>query len=71
MQLGSDNSISTIPTLIFAVGVLLMGVLVVRRVPGGLLIGIAITTVLSIVLERIFDYGSSVDNPSGWGCRAR
>ena len=67
VQLGSDNSISTIPTLIFAVGVLLMGVLVVRRVPGGLLIGIAITTVLSIVLERIFDYGSSVDNPSGWG----
>ncbi|UPG69412.1 NCS2 family permease [Gordonia hongkongensis] len=67
VQLGSDNSISTIPTLIFAVGVLLMGVLVVRRVPGGLLIGIAITTLLSIVLERIFDYGSSVDNPSGWG----
>ncbi|MCR5980644.1 NCS2 family permease [Gordonia jinghuaiqii] len=67
VQLGIDNSISTIPTLIFAVGVLLMGVLVVRKVPGGLLIGIAITTVLSIVLERIFDYGSSMDDPSGWG----
>ncbi|SDU58722.1 NCS2 family permease [Gordonia westfalica] len=67
VQLGSDNSIATIPTLIFALGVLIMGVLVVRKVPGGLLIGIAITTVLSVVLERIFDYGSSMDNPSGWG----
>ena len=66
MQLGFDNSITTVPTLIFAIGVLVMGVLVVRRVPGGLLIGIAITAVVSIILEAIFDFGSSMDNPDGW-----
>ena len=26
-----------------------------------------ITTVLSIILESIFDYGSSMENPKGWG----
>ena len=61
-----DSSITTVPTLIFAIGVLVMGVLVVRRVPGGLLIGIAITAVVSIILEAIFDFGSSMDNPDGW-----
>lgn len=66
VQLGFDNSITTVPTLIFAIGVLVMGVLVVRRVPGGLLIGIAITAVVSIILEAIFDFGSSMDNPDGW-----
>ncbi|MGP3706160.1 NCS2 family permease [Gordonia paraffinivorans] len=67
VQLGIDNSIASIPTLVFALGVLIMGILVVRKVPGGLLIGIVITTVLSIILESIFDYGSSMENPKGWG----
>ncbi len=66
VQLGTDNSINTVPTLIFCIGVLLMGVLVVRRVPGGLLIGIVITTVLSIILEATLDLGSSAVNPDGW-----
>ncbi|WAC58171.1 NCS2 family permease [Gordonia sp. SL306] len=66
VQLGTDNSINTIPTLIFSLGVLLMGVLVVRKVPGGLLIGIVITTVVSIILESTLDLGSSADDPKGW-----
>ncbi|MDL9937773.1 NCS2 family permease [Gordonia sp. ABSL1-1] len=66
VQLGMNNSIATVPTLIFVLGVLLMGVLVVRKVPGGLLIGIVITAVVSIVLESIFDFGSSSANPDGW-----
>ncbi|WP_245555626.1 NCS2 family permease [Gordonia soli] len=66
VQLGADNSITTVPTLIFALGVLLMGILVVRRVPGGLLIGIIITTVVSVILEAVFDLGSSVKDPKGW-----
>ncbi|ROZ89409.1 NCS2 family permease [Gordonia sp. OPL2] len=67
VQLGSDNSITTVPTLIFCLGVLLMGVLVVRKVPGGLLIGIVITSVVAIILEATLDLGSSVDDPKGWG----
>lgn len=66
VQLGIDNSIATVPTLIFVLGILLMGVLVVRKVPGGLLIGIVITTVVSIILESILELGSSVKNPHGW-----
>lgn len=66
VQFGTDNSIATLPTLIFALGVLLMGVLVVRRVPGGLLIGIVITTVVSIILESVLHLGSGVKDPKGW-----
>ncbi len=66
VQLGIDNSIATVPTMIFALGVLLMGVLVVLRVPGGLLIGILATTVVSIILESFLDLGSSIKNPHGW-----
>ncbi|WP_132935491.1 NCS2 family permease, partial [Mycobacteroides abscessus] len=47
--LGIDNSVATIPTLIFAAGVLLMGILVVRKVRGGLLIGIVAMTVVSMI----------------------
>ncbi|MEP9392927.1 NCS2 family permease [Gordonia sp. VNQ95] len=67
VQLGFGNSITTVPTLIFVIGVLLMGVLVVRRVPGGLLIGIVVTAVVSIILESVLDLGSSATNPDGWG----
>lgn len=66
VQLGINNSIATVPTLIFVLGILLMGVLVVRKVPGGLLIGIIITTLVSIILESILGLGSGVDNPKGW-----
>ncbi len=66
VQLGTDNSITAVPTLVFVVGVLLMGVLVVRKVPGGLLIGIVATTVVSIILESVLHLGSGADNPDGW-----
>ncbi|MCH5643183.1 NCS2 family permease [Gordonia sp. ABSL49_1] len=66
VQLGSENSITTVPTLIFTIGVLVMGVLVVRKVPGGLLIGIVIMSVVAIIAEAVFDLGSSQDNPDGW-----
>ncbi|AFA74961.1 putative permease [Gordonia polyisoprenivorans VH2] len=67
VQLGSGNSITTIPTLVFVLGVLLMGVLVVRRVPGGLLIGIAVTAVASLILESVLHLGSGATKPGGWG----
>nr|WP_212763175.1 NCS2 family permease [Gordonia araii] len=55
VQLGDSGSISTYPVLVFAVGLLIMGVLTVRKVAGGLLIGIVITTVLAIVIEAVVD----------------
>ena len=65
--LGINGSISSWPTLTFVFGVLLMGVLVVRKVRGGLLIGIVVTTVLAAVIEAVAGVGPSLGvNPHGW-----
>ncbi|GAB2663239.1 NCS2 family permease [Gordonia jinhuaensis] len=66
VQLGDGNSITTVPVLIFVIGVLLMGVLVVKKVPGGLLIGIVIMTVVSIILESVLHLGSGSEHSGGW-----
>ncbi|GAA3030536.1 NCS2 family permease [Gordonia defluvii] len=59
VQLGHSGSIATWPVVVFVIGLLVMGVLTVRRVPGGLLIGIVVTTVLAIIIE-------AVAQPGGW-----
>lgn len=65
--LGIDGSIASWPTAVFVFGLLLMGVLVVRRIRGGLLIGIVVTTVVAAIVEAVTDVGPSngVD-PKGW-----
>ncbi|MDF0530817.1 NCS2 family permease [Tsukamurella sp. 8F] len=65
--LGIDNSVASWPMLVFVVGVLLMGVLVVRKIRGGLLIGIVATTVLAMIVQAVGGYGPSFKNPDGWG----
>jgi AGZA family xanthine/uracil permease-like MFS transporter len=65
--LGFDGSIASWPTAVFVVGLLLTGILVARRVRGGILIGVLATTVLSIIVESIVHAGpSSATNPKGW-----
>ncbi|QHE67901.1 NCS2 family permease [Rhodococcus sp. WAY2] len=65
--LGINGSISSWPTVTFVFGVLLMGVLVVRKVRGGLLIGIVVTTVLAAIIEAVAGVGPSLGvNPNGW-----
>ncbi|WP_437584072.1 NCS2 family permease [Paramicrobacterium sp. CJ85] len=54
VQLGDGGSIATIPTAIFVVALLLIGILVARRVPGGILIGMAVSTVLAIIAQAIW-----------------
>ncbi|WP_051721939.1 MULTISPECIES: NCS2 family permease [Actinomycetes] len=66
VSLGIDNSVATWPTLIFVFGVLLMGVLVVRKVRGGLLIGIVITTAVAMIVQTFADLGPSVTDTKGW-----
>ena len=61
------GSISTVPTVVFIVTLLLTGVLVARRVRGGILIGLTAGTVLAIAVEAIGHLGSAVENPGGWG----
>ncbi|MEZ0340437.1 NCS2 family permease [Mycobacterium sp. pV006] len=61
-----SGSISTVPTLVFVGTLLLTGVLVVRKVRGGILIGLAVGTVAAVVIEAIWHLGSAQENPGGW-----
>jgi AGZA family xanthine/uracil permease-like MFS transporter len=63
---GGLGSISTVPTVIFVVTLLITGVLVARRVRGGILIGLVAGTVLAVIVEAIWDLGSAQDKPGGW-----
>ena len=66
--LGSSGggSITTVPALVFVVTLLLTGILVARRVSGGILIGLVAGTVVAVIVEAIWHLGSSVDHPGGW-----
>lgn len=70
VSLGIEGSIASWPTAVFLVGLLLCTVLMVRGIKGALLIGIALTTVLAMIVERVLAIGPSfVDGapvPTGW-----
>ena len=71
ISFGVNGQLAGWPILTFVFGLLLMSVLVVRRVRGGLLIGIVATTVLAIIIEAIADIGPRISggeevNPRGW-----
>ena len=69
--LGVDGSVATVPTLIFVFTLLLTGILVARKVKGGILIGLVTGTVLAVVVEAIWNIGPKFTddgvNPGGWG----
>jgi AGZA family xanthine/uracil permease-like MFS transporter len=60
-----------VPALIFVFTLLLTGILVARKVKGGILIGLVSGTVLAVVVEAIWDIGPKFAgdevNPGGWG----
>ena len=64
---GGHGSIGTVPTVVFIVTLLLTGVLVARRIRGGILIGLTAGTLLAIAVEAIGHLGSAVEHPGGWG----
>ena len=68
VQLGGSDGLRGWPTLVFVVGLLLTAVLMVRRVRGALLIGIAAATVLAVVIEAVAKVGAfdAEKNPDGW-----
>jgi AGZA family xanthine/uracil permease-like MFS transporter len=69
--LGIAGSVATVPTLIFVFTLLLTGVLVARKVKGGILIGLVTGTVVAVVVEAIWNIGPKFSddgvNPGGWG----
>ncbi|MEO2135444.1 NCS2 family permease [Microbacterium laevaniformans] len=65
--LGIGGSVASIPTLMFVLTLLVTGVLVARKVKGGMLIGLVGGTVVSVIVEAIWHLGSATDHPGGWG----
>ncbi|MEB3366273.1 NCS2 family permease [Saccharopolyspora mangrovi] len=65
--LGIDGSIGSWPTAVFVFGLVLTSIMVARKVRGGILISVVVTTILSIIVESVFHAGSSSDSgPTGW-----
>ncbi|WP_405493963.1 NCS2 family permease [Nocardia sp. NBC_00511] len=62
VTLGVDGHLQGWPTVIFAVGLLLMLALFIRKVPGAILISIVISTVLAIIVNKM----ATID-PKSWG----
>ena len=71
VQLGDAGSIATLPTAVFVIGLIIMGVLLARKVKAALLIGIVATTIIAVILEAIFKVGPSLGtNQAGWNLNA-
>ncbi len=70
LQLGEDGSVAALPTIVFLIGLVVIGTLMARKVKGALLIGIIGTTIVAIVLQAIFKVPTSVDSPTGWNLNA-
>ncbi|CAL99955.1 AGZA family xanthine/uracil permease-like MFS transporter [Saccharopolyspora erythraea NRRL 2338] len=65
--LGINGSIASWPTAVFVFGLVLTAVLVARKVRGAIMISVAVSTVLSIVVETIVRVGPSKGvNLYGW-----
>ena len=61
-----QGSLSGVPTVVFLVTLLLTGILVARRVRGGILIGLVGGTVLALAVEAVLHLGSAAERPGGW-----
>jgi AGZA family xanthine/uracil permease-like MFS transporter len=67
LQLGPDGQLAGWPVLVFAIGLVLVVVLWVRKIKGAILVSIIATTILAIIVEAIADVGAKGDkNPLGW-----
>lgn len=68
VQLGATGSLRGWPTLVFVVGLLVIAILMARKVRGALLIGIAVATVLAVIIEAVAHVGAfdAKKNPNGW-----
>lgn len=68
--LGFDGVLLGWPTLVFVFGLILTIALVVRKVRGGILIGVIAATILAVIIEAVANVGPSVGpegaNPQGW-----
>ncbi len=62
-----EGSVTSIPTVVFVFTLLITGILVARKVRGGILIGLITGTVVAVIVEAIWHLGSATEKPGGWG----
>ncbi|MET9326687.1 NCS2 family permease [Tsukamurella sp. NPDC003166] len=74
VQLGHDGSIDALPTAVFVFALLLIAILVARRIPGAILIGMIVATLIAIVVQHFAKLGTVGDphhpDPKGWNLSA-
>ncbi|MFF8032576.1 MULTISPECIES: NCS2 family permease [unclassified Streptomyces] len=58
LQLGGDGHLVGWPVLVFVLGALLTLALIVRRVPGAILVSIVVTTVVAMIINAVADVPS-------------
>jgi AGZA family xanthine/uracil permease-like MFS transporter len=68
--MGEGGSLTTWPVAVFALGLITVIVLHVRKVKGAILWTILGTAVVAVVVETIADLGTSAENPHGWNLNA-
>jgi AGZA family xanthine/uracil permease-like MFS transporter len=62
LQLGGDGHLNGWPVLVFVLGTLLTLALIIRKVPGAILISIVAMTVLALIVDAVADIPAA-----GWG----
>ncbi|WP_395294782.1 NCS2 family permease [Kitasatospora hibisci] len=62
LQLGGNGHLLGWPVLVFVLGLLLTLVLIIRKVPGAILVSIAVTTVVAVVIDKLAGVPDA-----GWG----
>ena len=67
LGIGGIGSINTVPTVVFVFTLLVTGILIARRVRGGILIGLVVGTLVAVAIEAIWHLGAAVERPGGWG----
>jgi len=65
VQLGNGGALAGWPILVFAIGLVLVVVLWVRRVKGAILVAIIATTVVAMIVQAFVKL--KADSPNGWG----
>ncbi|KAA0108678.1 NCS2 family permease [Mycolicibacterium sp. P1-5] len=63
---GGHGSINSVPAVVFVFTLLLTGVLVVRKVRGGILLGLVAGTVVAVIIEAIWHLGHATKTHAGW-----
>ena len=67
VELGLNGSLGTWPLLVFAIGLMTVIVLYVRKTRGAILIGIIAATIAALIVEAVTHLGArTADNPGGW-----